>query len=98
MGCIALILELSGKFKSVFPFSFAPMAYLSICFFATFWGFTGFRDQKFTTIKIDTYSMGKHAAQLMAEHIKNPGKENQNFKLTPQIVKRGSCKNLVLNS
>jgi len=53
MGCIALILELSGKFKSVFPFSFDPMAYLSLCLLVTFWGFIGFKDQKFTTIKIE---------------------------------------------
>ena len=46
---------------------------------------------KFTTIKIDTYSMGNHAARLIAEHIKNPAIKYQNFKLTPQIVERGSC-------
>ena len=53
MGCVALILELSGKFKSVFPINFEPMTYLSISFFIIFWGFIGFRDQKFTTIQID---------------------------------------------
>ena len=53
MGCLSLILELSGKFKSVFPFSFDPMAYLSLCFLITFWGFTGFKDHKFSSIKIE---------------------------------------------
>jgi hypothetical protein len=53
MGCLSLILEQSGKFKSVFPYSFEPMAYLSLCFLITFWGFTGFKDQKFSSIKIE---------------------------------------------
>jgi oligosaccharide repeat unit polymerase len=53
MGCLSLILEQSGKFKSVFPYSFEPMAYLSLCFLITFWGFIGFKDQKFSSIKIE---------------------------------------------
>ncbi len=53
MGCASIILELAGKGKSVFPITFEPMAYLSICFFITFWGFMGFKDHKFTVMRIE---------------------------------------------
>ena len=46
---------------------------------------------QFTTIQIDTSTMGKLAGQLLEEKIKNPGAEVKHLKVTPTIVERGSC-------
>ena len=53
MGVACLAIELSGMFPGVFPFSFESMAYLSVCFVIVFTGFTGYRDQKLCSIKIE---------------------------------------------
>ena len=53
MGAASLVIELSGLFPGVFPFAFEPMAYLSVCFVIVFTGFTGYRDQKLSSIKIE---------------------------------------------
>ena len=53
MSYASIILEVAGKGKSVFPSTFEPMVYLSVCFFIIFWGFIGFKDQKFTVLRIE---------------------------------------------
>lgn len=53
MGVASLVIELSGLYPGVFPFAFEPMAYLSVCFVIVFTGFTGYRDQKLCSIKIE---------------------------------------------
>ena len=53
MAGLALVLELSGWFPGVFPYDFKPMAYLSVCFIIVFIGFTGFKDHRFSAIKIE---------------------------------------------
>ena len=54
MACSSLVLDMSGRFRSVFPITFEPMAYLSICFIIVFWGVSVFRDSKLVTIKIES--------------------------------------------
>ena len=49
---------------------------------------------QFTTLKIDTAKMGKMAADLIIEHINNPLTGPQHLKVTPQIMERGTCRQL----
>lgn len=65
MGGISLLIELAGLFPSNFPFAFEPMAYLSVCFFIVFWGFTGFNNQKFKAIKIENLFLLKAIESLL---------------------------------
>lgn len=50
---------------------------------------------KFSTIKIDTSTMGKLGGQLIKELIDNPNSEIRRLQVTPTIVDRGSCKNIL---
>ncbi|MGA2531666.1 MAG: O-antigen polymerase [Candidatus Aminicenantales bacterium] len=53
MACASLVVELSGLFPGVFPYAFEPMAYLSLSFIILFLGFSGFKDNRFSAIKLD---------------------------------------------
>ena len=57
MGSVALILEFSGVFPSVFPFTFIPMMYLSIGFIIAFSGFLKYKDKNFNTIRIQNLKL-----------------------------------------
>ncbi len=50
---------------------------------------------QFTTIQIDTATMGKLASQLLEEKIRYAESEVKHLKVTPTIVDRGSCRVLV---
>jgi LacI family transcriptional regulator len=50
---------------------------------------------QFTTIQIDTGTMGKLASQLIEEKIRNAQSEVKHLKVTPVIVERGSCRDLI---
>lgn len=53
MCSASLVLEQFPRLYSDAPIAFAPMAYLSVCFIVIFWGFAGFRDLKFTSLKVE---------------------------------------------
>ena len=53
MGGAALVMEMFGEFRNVFPFAVEPMAYLSLSFVVIFWGFLGYKDDKLKIIVID---------------------------------------------
>ena len=48
----------------------------------------------FTTIQIDTITMGALASQIIKEKIRYPESEIKLLKVTPTIVERGSCKSI----
>jgi len=49
---------------------------------------------KLTTIQIDTARMGRIAAELSLQHLRNPLTTYHSVKVIPQIVERGSCKEI----
>ena len=57
MGVVAIILEFSGIFPSVYPFALTPMLYLSISFLIVFSGFFSFRDRNLIAIKIENQKL-----------------------------------------
>ena len=53
MGIASVVLELTGLFPNIFTLEFEPVVYLSVCFIIVFWGFTGFKNQKLSVIRIE---------------------------------------------
>src|SRR5688500_5807788 len=53
MGLAALTLENLPIFRGRWPVPLEPMLFLSASFAIAFWGFAGFRERRFTTLRID---------------------------------------------
>lgn len=53
MCVCSLILEFTGLFPPLYPYSFFAMIHFSLCFIVAFAGFAGFREYRFHEIRID---------------------------------------------